>query len=35
MHDTLSRITPTDIDKRWDFLHFGLTGTSAFDSREE
>ena len=24
-------IRDRDIDKRWDFLHFGLTGTSAFD----
>lgn len=31
IHDTLSGLRRLDIDKRWDFLHFGLTGTSAFD----
>ena len=31
IHDTLSGLRQLDIDKRWDFLHFGLTGTSAFD----
>lgn len=31
IHDTLSGLRRLDIDKRWDFLHFGLTGTPAFD----
>ena len=31
IHDTLSGLRRLDIDKRWDFLHFGLTVTSAFD----
>ncbi|EFN5352667.1 DUF1877 family protein [Escherichia coli] len=31
IHDTLSGLRRLDIDKRWDFLHFGLTCTSAFD----
>ncbi|WP_105282495.1 MULTISPECIES: YfbM family protein [Escherichia] len=31
IHETLSGSRRLDIDKRWDFLHFGLTGTSAFD----
>ena len=25
IHDTLSGLRRLDIDKRWDFLHFGLT----------
>ncbi|MTD86115.1 DUF1877 family protein, partial [Escherichia coli] len=31
IHDTFSGLRRLDIDKRWDFLQFGLTGTSAFD----
>ncbi len=31
IHETISGSRRLDIDKRWDFLHFGLTGTSAFD----
>ena len=33
IHDTLSGLRRLDIDKRWDFLHFGLTGTSALDRK--
>lgn len=33
IHETISGSRRLDIDKRWDFLHFGLTGTSAFIPR--
>ena len=36
IHDTLSGLRRlSEIDKRWDFLHLGLTGASAIRSREE